>query len=248
MRRRFSGFSLLEMMVAIALLSMGLVILLQVQARSMQLAQQAREMTVATMLARSKSLDCENDLLKKGFSIGDYDQDGNFEDDGYPTFYWECHAYKPNMPDPDAGGSPDMGSALGALGAGDTANALQSQGPSNQGMGDVGMSFLGPMLSQMSGILGDSIRELVVIVRWGKGDDMQEMTVTRHVIDKTPVNQVAGMIAAQAGALGSLTGQGQNGQNGQNNGPPASGAQGAGNTPPSSGLPVPGGNKIGVGK
>jgi prepilin-type N-terminal cleavage/methylation domain-containing protein len=243
MRRRFSrAFSLLEMMVAIALLSMGLVILLQVQARSIQLAQQAREMTVATMLARSKSLDCENDLLKKGFSIGDYDQDGNFEDDGYPTFYWECHAYKPNMPDPDAGGGPDMGSALGALGAGDTANALNS-GPSNQGMGDVGMGFLAPMLTQMSGILGDSIRELVVIVRWGKGDDMQEMTVTRHVIDKTPVNQVAGMIASQAGALGSLTGQG--GQNGQNQQPPASGAQGAA-PPPPTGTPPGGPNKLGV--
>lgn len=241
MRQRFNrGFSLLEMMVAIALLSMGLVILLQVQARSIQLAQQAREMTVATMLARSKSLDCENDLLKQGFSIGDYDQDGNFEDDGYPTFYWECHAYKPNMPDPDAGGGPDMGSALGALGAGDTASALQS-GPSNQGMGDVGMSFLAPMLTQMSGILGDSIRELVVIVRWGKGDDMQEMTVTRHVIDKTPVNQVAGMIASQAGALGAAMGQtGQNAQGGQ---PPASGAQGA--TPPPSATPPGGNNPLG---
>ena len=135
-------------------------------------------------------------------------------EEGYPQIYWECHAYKPNMPDVDASSGPDMGSTLGALGAGDTANALQSQGPSNQGMGDVGMSFLGPIMSQMSGILGDSIREVVVIVRWGKGDDMQEMSVTKHIIDKTPVNQVAGMISAQAGALQSLTGGGQSGANG----------------------------------
>mgnify|MGYP001764424235 CR=1 FL=1 len=58
-------------MVAIALLSIGLVLLLQVQARSIQLAQQAREMTVATQLARAKLYDCETDLLKKGEDVSD---------------------------------------------------------------------------------------------------------------------------------------------------------------------------------
>lgn len=186
------AFSLLEMMVAIALLSMGLVILLQVQARSIQLAQEAREMTVATMLARGKILDCEADLLKKGFSVGDYDQEGSFEAEGYAQFHWECHGYKPDMPVPDSG---DAAGAMAGAGAGDAASAAQDQGQ------DVGMQFLAPILSQMSGILGDSIRELHVIVRWGEADDMQEMTVTKHVVDKTAVNAVASMISQQCGAF-----------------------------------------------
>ena len=37
--------------------------------------------SVATMLARSKLYDCQHDLLKKGFSIGDYDEEGNFDVD-----------------------------------------------------------------------------------------------------------------------------------------------------------------------
>jgi hypothetical protein len=35
---------------------------------------------------------------------------------------------------------------------------------------------------------------------------MEEMTVTTHVIEKGPVNQVAAMIAQQAKALGAATG------------------------------------------
>src|SRR4051812_34136451 len=71
-RRR--AFSLLEVMVAIALLSMGMVLLLQVQARSISLAQQSRTMTMGTQLLRSKLLDCQADLMKKGFSVGDYNE------------------------------------------------------------------------------------------------------------------------------------------------------------------------------
>lgn len=199
------AFSLLEMMVAIALLSMGLVLLLQVQARSIQLAQQAREMTIATQLARAKLLDCQVDLLKKGFSIGDYDEEGDFSDEDMPGFYWECHAYKPEMPVADAT-DINTATASGALGL-DPSAAGAAEEAGGGGQADPMMGMLAPIVAQMSGILGDSIRELHVIIRWGVGEDMQEMTVTTHVIDKTAVNNVAAMIAQQAGALGALMGQ-----------------------------------------
>lgn len=221
------GFSLLEMMVAIALLSMGLVLLLQVQARSIQLAQQAREMTVATMLARGKLLDCQTDLLKKGFSIGDYDEEGNFDEEGYPTFYWECHGYKPDMPVADSG---DITQAFSGAGGDGAAQAAQDQGT------EMGMGMIAPILSQMSSILGDSIRELVVIVRWGEGEDMQEMTVTTHVVDKTAVNAVSQMIGQQAEALKGLTGGGGgSGGDAGGKGSDAGGGRGGANQLPSVG-------------
>jgi general secretion pathway protein I len=183
------GFSLLEVMIALAILSVGLVFLFQVQARSIQLASQAREITLATMLARAKLLDCQTDLLKKGFSIGDYNESGSFSDDDHPDIYWECHAYEPEMPAADGG---DVSSAFGGgaagAGGGDDAN------------NDPGMAFLGPILSQMSSVLGKSIRELVVIVRWGSGDDIEEMTVTTHVVDKQPIVGIAQMLQQQCRA------------------------------------------------
>jgi prepilin-type N-terminal cleavage/methylation domain-containing protein len=182
------AFSLLEVMIAVAILAIGLVVLLQVQTRSVMLAQEARDMTVATMLARGKLLDCQADLVKKGFSVGDYDEQGTFDEEGYAQFSWECHGYKPDMPVAD---TADITQAMS--GGGDDAPA--------QPGADMGMQFLAPIMSQMSSILGDSIRELVVIVRWGSGDETQEMRVTTHVIDKTAVNQVAAMIQAQTRSL-----------------------------------------------
>ncbi len=214
------GFSLLEVMVAMAILSVGLVSLLQVQSRSAELAIEAREMTVATMLARGKLYDCQTDLLKKGFSIGDYDESGNFDDEGYPTFFWECHGYKPEMPTGDGVG--DMGSAASALGMGG------SGGDSGQPQGaDMGMGMIAPVLQQMASVMGDSIRELVIIVRWGTGVDQQEMRVTTHVVDKTPINNVSQMIQQQTKALGALTGGAAGG---------AAGGGGGGNKIP--GLPT----------
>ncbi|MBM4282508.1 MAG: prepilin-type N-terminal cleavage/methylation domain-containing protein, partial [Deltaproteobacteria bacterium] len=124
-RGRPGAFSLLEVMVALAILAIGLVLLLQVQARSARLAIEAKDVTVATMLARGKLYDCQTDLLKKGFSVGDYDTDGNFDDEGYPTFFWECHGYKPEMPTADSG---DISGAAGSLGLGAANDAASASG------------------------------------------------------------------------------------------------------------------------
>jgi len=205
-RGRPGAFSLLEVMVALAILAIGLVLLLQVQARSARLAIEAKDVTVATMLARGKLYDCQTDLLKKGFSVGDYDTDGNFDDEGYPTFFWECHGYKPEMPTADSGDISGAAGSLG-LGAANDAASASGQNPAQE----MGMQFLAPVLSQMASVVGDSIRELVVVVRWGEGEDRSELTVTTHVIDKGPVAQVSNMIQQQARALGGLPGGGGGG-------------------------------------
>lgn len=211
------AFSLLEVMVAVALLSLGLVALLQVQARSTELAIRAREMTVATMLARAKLYDCEELLRKNGFSVGDFNESGTFDDEGYPTVRWECHAYKPELPVPDSGDIEQAAAGTGAGGAVGEADA-QGQAP------DVGMQFLAPVLAQVSGVLGESLRELAVVVRWGTADEPQDLVVVTHVVDKGPVTQIAGMLSGQCGG-----------------GAPGGGGGTSGGAPPrSAGSPVPG--------
>ncbi len=197
--KRAHGFSLLEVMVAVALLSLGLVMLLQVQARSIQLAQDARYMTVATMLARGKMYDCQADMTKRGFSTGDYDEEGSFDDDGFPSFYWECHAYKPELPVPGATDITAGASEAAAAGADPAAAAAG-------GAAEMGMGFLAPILSQISGVMGDSIRELVVVVRWQDGEAWDELRVATHVIDKTAVNNIAAMLRQSGGGIPGMPG------------------------------------------
>jgi general secretion pathway protein I len=223
------GFSLLEVLVAVALLALGLTGLFLAQARSLELARQTRELSVATGLARMKLLECQDDLLKKGFSIGDYDEEGNFDDDGYAEFFWECHAYKPDIPTGDASDIQEGLSSGGAAagGAGALGGALGGGGGGANPMAEMGAGMIAPVLSQISDVMGESIREMVVIVRWREGEEWTDIRVTTHLIDLKGMQAVAGQIRTATEGLGNLTG-----------------ALGGGNAPtggsaPSTGSPTP---------
>ena len=76
------GFTLLEVLIAMAIMGLSLVYLFEAQARSMRLAAKGRALNIATQLARKKLIDCKFDMFKKGFSVTDYFSDGTFEEEG----------------------------------------------------------------------------------------------------------------------------------------------------------------------
>ena len=76
------GFTLLEVVIALAILSLALVVLLGLRNRDIELAATAKEVTVATALARMKMVETE----MGGFpELGE--QEGDFSQD-YPEFRW----------------------------------------------------------------------------------------------------------------------------------------------------------------
>lgn len=192
-------------MVAVALLSLGIVVLLQVQARSIQLAQQARNLSVATGLARAKLYDCEQDLRKKGFSIGDYDEEGRFEEKGFESFFWECHAYKPELPVPDATEITQglTGAASSAAASSGASSSIASMASAGDAAG-MGASMLAPVLGQVSQVVGESIRELVVIVKWREGELWEDLRVTTHLVDRAGIQQMAAGLGAMGGGMSGL--------------------------------------------
>lgn len=64
---RISGFTLIEVMIAVVILGIGLSSLFTSQAGAIRVAQRARTTTVATLLARCKMGEVEEDLAKKGW-------------------------------------------------------------------------------------------------------------------------------------------------------------------------------------
>jgi len=189
---RAPGFSLLEVMIAMAIMGLSLVYLFHAQARSMQLAAKGRALNIATQLARKQLVDCEFDLLKKGFAISDYESEGNFEKEGYKDYLWECHGLRFNMPAP----SPEaIQKAIKSQ------TKAMSQGPESMGA-DFATSALAPFFGLVSNTLGDSIRELVVIIRWKEAEIDEELKVVTHVTDPRPLSELAGILQQQAGAFG----------------------------------------------
>ncbi|MCP4502042.1 MAG: prepilin-type N-terminal cleavage/methylation domain-containing protein [Deltaproteobacteria bacterium] len=198
-RRRTLGFTLLEVMVAIAVLALGTGLMVQIQARSLEMAQEARAITIATQLARGKLLDCEYDVRKKGFGgISDYKENGKFDDEGQPDFFWECYAYQPDLPIPDGGEI-----SAGALGVSD------EQSSANSGMQAMGVGMISPVLSQLGEVLKQSLKELVVVIRWKDGKYWEEMRVVTHISDMAAMRQVAQMLNRQAQQMTKMFGGGK---------------------------------------
>ena len=81
--RRCSGFTLLEVMLAMAIIGIALTAVLGSQSHSVSLAGEAKFSTTAALLARTKLAEIE---IKRPDDLTE--DSGNFED-GFSDYYWE---------------------------------------------------------------------------------------------------------------------------------------------------------------
>lgn len=82
MLKKKAGFTLLEVMIAMAILAIALVAVFQLQSQSISMSSESRFMTTASLLAQIKMADIE-----AGASLGNSSQKGDFAPD-YPEYGW----------------------------------------------------------------------------------------------------------------------------------------------------------------
>jgi general secretion pathway protein I len=207
-----AGFTLLEVMVALAILGLALTAILSAQAGLYNANVQARNITQATSAARCKMSEIEADLLTKGYPETDLNEDGPCcvgESPGGMSCKWSIERVV--LPDPpktqnlDAGPSP-AGSAgggaggLGALGAlaGAAGNpgaladgglsALTSAlatptGPGGQtGSAGIAGMAMGIVYPQLKPLLEASIRRVTLDVMWNEGPNARTVHVVQFVV------------------------------------------------------------------
>lgn len=113
--KRNKGFTLLEIMVAIAILSISLVALLTFQGNTMITSGRAERITEATMLARMKMGEIELELdkgLKKGEFPEEETEEGDFEEP-FENYKWKLSIKGVKLPAPVMG---DEGSVENLIG------------------------------------------------------------------------------------------------------------------------------------
>ena len=77
------GFTLLEVLVALAVLSIALVVLLGLRNRDVDLVNTTRDLTTATALARMKMVETQMEGFPElGETAGEFGE-------GYPQFHWQ---------------------------------------------------------------------------------------------------------------------------------------------------------------
>jgi general secretion pathway protein I len=215
MRRR-AGFTLLEVMIALAILAGALVVLLRISTQDVRAAYHAKLITIGTQLARSKMADIEADLYKNLFSCDEQSQ-GDFTDDGQAKFTWEATCEKVELPTSDSvtsaiggqqgsanpsttGQKPeDMNQeALMNLAGGSTSGAL--------GAGMVQMYF--PLIAP---ILENAIRKVTLTVKWKIGGDEDSIKVICFFTDTKAIDLAmpgAAAASATSGTSGTPAGGG----------------------------------------
>ena len=143
MRRR--GFTLLEVTIALAILGLGLVALVDINAGATKLHEASEQLTLATLLARSKMVDLELKLNQDGFSDFDTEIDGTFEEEKHPEVRWKAQILKPDL----TKSTQQLTSLIsGAMGGGPNAaaGAAGAAGAASSG----GQSPLAALLGQSS--------------------------------------------------------------------------------------------------
>lgn len=212
-----NGFSLMEVMVALALLALSFTSLMLVQSRATRLAVQGRTLSIATQLARYQLMECKRAAQKIIASASDFKQEGDFNDLGFEKYKWECHAPRFNMKTPSASS---------------VESRAKSQAPDKlkDSMGTTS-SAMSPMLSLITDSLGNSVRELVVIVRWTDTVE-DELRVVTHIVDLAAMNALANMLRQGANMLNKGSDK-----NKENAPPPGQGAPPG--SPPGEGMPPP---------
>lgn len=169
--KRQRGFTLIEVMFALALLGLGLVVLIKSAANSVFSAEQAHMLGVATDLGRMQMDEIEETLLNEGFQDTDQNVDSKtFEAQGWPNIKYSYKVEVVEMPTFDQLTAMAAGSGASGSGHGSTGSAMSYGSNFGSGFGS-GSNFtlsngtvdplasfqnstLGGMMSMMGGLSG----------------------------------------------------------------------------------------------
>ncbi|WP_426750728.1 type IV pilus modification PilV family protein [Myxococcus sp. Y35] len=217
--KRIRGFTLLEVVVALAILGLALMAIFDLNAGAVANHVYTKRLTVASLLARSKMTDLEQELYDDGFEVDDQEESGDFSEEGWTQFKWRARIIAPktdgvtpdqligaifNLPIGDNASGDPLGGLAGLFGGstgGDSSGA--SGGPQAAGLGSMGGAAMGmaqPMFTQMVEQITQTVREVHLTVYWQEGTQVESIDLVTHVVSLGPgSDRNGGAAAAQGG-------------------------------------------------
>jgi general secretion pathway protein I len=206
-RRHSRGFTLLEVMIAMAILSGALVWLIVGISRNIKAENHAKLMTAATFLAREKMVDIEDELYEKGFGEFEKEQNGAFDDKGFSRYSWRAIVDKVELPTAEQlqtvlsnaqqarqtlqGGGPAGTPASGQ----DTSASGSSSNPLS-----MGASAMSSQFGIIKDVLEQAIRRVTIKVGWTEGRTPQEVELVAYYVDVRRVDQAIQIGSAPPGS------------------------------------------------
>ena len=205
------GFSLLEVLVALAILAISVLVLIDAQTAAVNMRQQGEEMVVGTLLARDVMSLVELRLEKEGFGELTISEKGDFREeeylDAFPDHKWE---YEVSRVELDLGKILNMVSQL--MGMAEDEGAVED---SSMLTGGFSLESLGIDPMMFTEELSRYIREVRVRIYWCEDQNAarnegwcgpDEVVLVTHVVN--PTGRVTNAEEQEIGGLGGIGGIG----------------------------------------
>jgi len=192
------GFTLLEVMVAVAILALLLTAIFSSEAVAIRMGHRARRLSQATLLARCKMAEIEETVAREGMpAIESHDTDGCC--DGAEVEGIECEWTVSRVVLPDESGLEEDPAAAASTGlpapaAGGGAPEAPFGGASvteimegGMGAGDItsmAISYAFPILKPA---IEEQVRRATVTVRWREGEAEHSFDVVQFLVNPPPV-------------------------------------------------------------
>ena len=194
---RRAGFTLLEVMVAIGILSISLMVLLETQTGSVFMTGEARKISLASALADEKITEVLLTLEREGWTSQDIEEEGHFDDfgseefrgdslnldmeDELKDFHWAYTVRRVELTMP--------GDVMGTAGElaeggywGEQSEEASAQASQSSGFDLSDVPGFNP--EQITDYLSNYLREVRVVVWWGENEDeTDQVEITTHAIN-----------------------------------------------------------------
>jgi general secretion pathway protein I len=191
-----AGFTLLEVLVALALLAGALTATSELVGAALRNHEYARELNTAVLLARARMAALEQQYEDSGFKDSDEEDSGDFSEAGRPEVRWKAQLLRPA---PDLSADELLGRLAGQAGAKDAADLVakllgqqapaSGTGPTTAAAGPA-VAMVTAVIQQQLQLFGEtlkkSVRELRVTVTWPSGRGSKSFTATTHLVVITP--------------------------------------------------------------
>lgn len=226
------GFTLIEVLVAMGILSLSLTSLLTSQMQGMRAARYAQIASVAPFLAESKLMDIEWEMRQDGWSNSDQTFEGTFDEAGWPEIRYTCLVDFLELPE-----YSELAQAV-AEAENDTDGNV---GIDVQDAGEQAFGVLGMVWPIVKSAIEGAIRKASCTVVVPDGKAQHEFVVTTFWVDPTKLDQIPQLGGEDTGQPTPGAGAGAPGAGSSAGGAarPGSGAAGGGVggpiTPPSLG-------------
>ena len=192
------GFTLVEVMLALAILSISLMMLISSTSGQIMVTQYGQHLSAASDLARGKMYDLEEQLLTDGFQDTDQSLEGDFEEEGWPDISWTATVETVELPNLGAtqalAGEEAEGAGSGSASAAASNPILGMMGMMGGGdSGDGNVATAGLIQSQfelVTKVLEAAIRRVTLTLTWKSANRDQDMSVIAYFTDPAAMAKV----------------------------------------------------------